>query len=470
MSRLERAASAALLCCALGLPTPASAEEAAYRFQAPISVEKAAAFVQLPLPASAYGRSLGLSLADLRIVDARGERVPFAVLAPRAAEAQSVEQQRDAVLYPLPAKPAANGVWASPVEVTVQGERISVKRLGASTVGRAPAASGGWLFDLGERKKTDPAPQALRVQWSGPAEFSAAFRFETSDELRTWRAGGVGQLLALASANGSLTQPSVLLPADAGRFVRLVWADAAAAPAVSGAKVIASTQSSVTLDPPTALVLSSSPPPAAKSAPDEAAQRALHFDLGGVLPLTQVDLRLGPGTRVAPVRLQGRNHADEAWRELGGAVFYRLERGAELSTSPPLSLRTAVRYVRVLPDARAAALDPNTAQLVVQAALYSLVFASQGTPPYALWAGAAAAAPSALPLTTLVPLMDDERPRLGRATLGAWSEVAEVARAATQQQQRAALRPWLLWAVLLAGVAGLAYMVWRLARPARAAG
>ena len=466
MSRLERAALAALVCSALGLAMAARAEDVAYRYQAPINIETAAPFVQLPLPASAYGRSLGLSLADLRIVDARGERVPFAVLAPRAAEAQSVEQQRDAVLYPLPAKPAANGVWASPVEVTVQGERISVKRLGASTVGSAPAASGGWLFDLGERKKADPVPQALRVQWSGPAEFSAAFRFETSDELRTWRTGGGGQLLALASANGPLTQPSVMLPADVGRFVRLVWADAATAPTVTGAKVIASTQSSVTLDPPTALVLSSSPPPAGKSAPDEAAQRGLHFDLGGVLPLTQVDLRLGPGTRVVPVRLQGRNHADEAWRELGGAVFYRLDRGAELSTSPPLTLRTAVRYVRVLPDARAAALDPNTTQLVVQAALSSLVFASQGTPPYALWVGAEKAVPSALPLTTLVPLMDDERPRLGRATLGAWSEVAEVARAAAQQQQRAALRPWLLWAVLLAGVAGLAYMVWRLARPA----
>jgi hypothetical protein len=41
-----------------------------------------------------------------------------------------------------------------------------------------------------------------------------------------------------------------------------------------------------------------------------------------------------------------------------------------------------------------------------------------------------------------------------------------VARAVEQQQRRAALRPWLLWAVLLAGVAGLAFMVWRLTRPA----
>ena len=465
MRRPERVAAVGLLCAAFSVAAAPGSDEPAYRYQAPIRVDQAGAFVQLPLPASAYSRSLSAGLADLRILDARGERVPFAVLAPRSAEAQSVEQQRAAVLYALPAKPAANGVWAAPVEVTVQGDRINVKRLAASTAGNAAAASGGWLFDLGERKKGDAPAQSLRVLWSGPAEFSAAFRFETSADLRTWRPGGSGQLLALASASSPLIQPSVVLPADAGRFVRLVWADAATAPVVTSAQVIASVQSSITVDPPTELVIASSAPPVSKLAADDSAARALHFDLGGVLPLEQVDLRLGPGTRVAPVRLQGRQHVDEAWRELGAGVFYRLERGAEISRSPPLALRASVRYLRVLPDVRAAALDANATQLVVRAALASLVFASQGTPPYALWAGAATAAPSALPITTLVPALDDERPRLGQATLGEWSEVSAVARAAAQQQQRATLRPWLLWSVLLAGVAGLAFMVWRLARP-----
>jgi hypothetical protein len=255
-----------------------------------------------------------------------------------------------------------------------------------------------------------------------------------------------------------------MLPADAGRFVRLVWADAATAPTLTGATVIASVQNSITLDKPTELVFAASPAPAGKSEPDAAAPGALHYDLGGTLPLEQIDLQLAPGTRVAPVRVQGRNRSDEAWRELGASVFYRLERGADVSTSPPLVLRADVRYLRVLPDARAPALDAAQTKLLVQAALASLVFASQGPAPYTLWAGADAAVPSALPLATLVPAFDDERPRFGRATLGEWSEVSAVARAADQQQQRAALRPWLLWAVLLAGVAGLGLMVWRLTR------
>lgn len=466
MRRIDGTPGAAWwLCVALGLAAPACAEEPAYRFNAPIGIDKPAAFVQLPLTAGAYGRCRQPGLQDLRIVDARGERVPFALLAPRLPEPKDIEQQRDAVLYALPARPTTAGTWALPLEVTVQGERISVKRTPAARSAAPDAQSAGWLLDLGERGKDDPPPQSLRLQWSGPAEFSAAFRFESSDDLRQWRHGGAGQLLALASAGGPLTQPSVVLPAGSGRFVRLFWADAAAAPRLVGAKVIAAQQRSVVLDPPSELVVAAGPEPRAKTAPDDAALRALHFDLGGVLPLVQIDLQLGAGTRVAPVRVQGRSRSDEPWRELGAFVAYRLERGTEVSTSPPMALRASARYLRVLPDARAAALDPGQTRLVAQAQLASLVFASQGSAPYVLQAGSDTAASSALPVATLVPALDDERPRLGRASLGDWSEVAAVARAAERQEQLAALRPWLLWAVLLAGVAGLAFMVWRLTRP-----
>ena len=44
------------------------------------------------------------------------------------------------------------------------------------------------------------------------------------------------------------------------------------------------------------------------------------------------------GTHVAPVRLQGRVRVDEPWRELGSGVFYRLERGGDVATSPAIAL------------------------------------------------------------------------------------------------------------------------------------
>jgi len=136
------------------------------------------------------------------------------------------------------------------------------------------------------------------------------------------------------------------------------------------------------------LVFAASPAVADANAPP-----ALVYDLGGTLPLVQVDLRLPQGTRVAPVRLQARARESEPWRDVAATVFYRFERGGELPVSPPLALRTHARWLRVLPDARAGTLDAPQTRLVVHAQLAKLVFVSQGQPPYTLLAGAEGAAP-----------------------------------------------------------------------------
>lgn len=468
MRRLELIVLTMAFAAALAPAVAAPADEPLFRHRAPIVVEQSAAFVRLPLPTSGYAHSVSGGLQDLRVVDARGERVPFALLAPRPDETLSSEQRRDAVLYPLPPRPA-KGAWPAPVDVVVDGDRITVRRRGpaaAAPTPRTPAP--GWLIDLGERRRDEPAPQTLRLQWSGPAEFSVGYALEHSDDLRQWRAGGGGQLMALASPAGPLTQPNVPLPAAPARFVRLLWSDAAAAPALSGAQAVHTQQRQVALDAPSELLLTANAEPTGKSAPDADAKRSLHFDLGAPLPIVQLELRLAGGTQVAPVRLQSRNHVDEAWQPLGGAVFYRLERGGLVNTAPPLPVQRTARYVRIVPDARAALPDPTTSRLAVQVQLSSVLFAAQGEPPYALLAGAREAAAGALPLATLVPSPDDERPRFGRASLGAWTEVTEAMQRAEAEQRRAALRPWLLWAVLVLGVAGLAVMVWRLARAPRA--
>ena len=69
-----------------------------------------------------------------------------------------------------------------------------------------------------------------------------------------------------------------------------------------------------------------------------------------------------------------------------------------------------------------------------------------------------------------MPQLDSERARFGHAELGAFVADEAVARASPRSRGRRALRPWLLWAVLLVGVAGLGALVWRLARAGPAKG
>ena len=445
----------------------AFAAEPAFRYSAPIEIRAPAPFVQLALPPSAYAHVQQPELRDLRVVDARGERVPYSLLGARS-EQQTTEQVRPATLYPLPPRPAANGSWPSPVEVVVEGDRVRVRKgpAGVDPGGARPAAarSGGWLIDLGERAAADLVPQSLRLEWSGPAEFTAGYRVEHSNDLRAWRPGGAGQLMALSSAAGPLTQPSIALADGAGRFVRVVWTDPSGAPTITAAQAVSTERRATEVDPPVAMSLAPTAVPTDPATLPEQARGALYFDLGGALPLQSVELRFSAGTRVAPVRWQGRQTADRPWRDFAQGVFYRLERDGAVIESPALTVRETTRFVRVVPDERAAPLDAATTRLAVQAPLARLVFAAQGPPPYRLLAGAKDAPAGALPATTLVPKLDDERARFGRAEIGAWTKVAAVARQIEAEQRDAKWRPWLLWSVLLAGVLGLGVMVWSLVR------
>jgi len=439
----------------------AAGEPAPYRYRAPIVVEAPAPFVELALPAAAYGRVEQDELRDLRIVDGRGERVPFAFL-PSRATVQTSEQVREAKLYPLPARPTSTGAWPSPVDVVVEGDRISVHRRGGeAATALPPRESGGWLIDSGETRPGDPPPRSLRLRWSGPAEFSVSYTAETSDDLRQWRSAGRGQLMALQSAAGALTQPVVGLGAAPGRFVRLVWSEPAAAPVVTGATVVVAARQQISIEPARELTFAPSAPSSASAAD---ARRALEFDLGGALPLLDVDLRFAAGTHVAPVRLYGRARADRPWREIGAGVFYRLERGGDVGESPAIALPATVRFLRIVPDERAAALDAASVRLVVHASLASIVFATQGEPPYRLLAGSPDAPAGALPVAMVVPQLESERARFGRASLGEFAVDADAARVAENAARLARLRPWFLWAVLVAGVAVLGALVWRLAR------
>ena len=65
-----------LLAGAMLAAAAARAEPAPYRYRAPIAIDAPAPFVQMPLPVAAYGHVEQDDLRDLRIVDARGERVP----------------------------------------------------------------------------------------------------------------------------------------------------------------------------------------------------------------------------------------------------------------------------------------------------------------------------------------------------------------------------------------------------------
>lgn len=457
------------VCLCLGLATAHADEGTLYRASAPVEFAPGPAFQRLPLPASIYAHSLQADLRDLRLLDGQGRRVPYAILAARTVDAEEHETRRAARLYPLPAAPAGDGAWRMPLEVGIDGQKVTVRQLAAA--GEAPRQSAGWLFDLGESRPADPAPHALRLAWRGPSDFSVGYRIETSPDLRAWQAGGSGQLIALSHAGEAISQPLVVLPAEAGRFVRLFWNAPGDAPRLTGAESLYRQSLPGRVDDLTELSLtdSATPPVGAKPSgrTDAAVEQALYFDLGGDLPLARLELRLDTDNLVVPARIEARASRETGWRPVATTVFYRLRRGAESIEAPPLEVATQARWLRLVVDPRAAPLEPGRARLIAQARLPSLVFVAQGPAPYSLLAGSATAAAGALPLATLVPDLEKERPRFGTARLGAWQVNLQAAQLAEAEKSAALRRQVLLWGILVLGVAMLGYMVWRQVRSGR---
>jgi hypothetical protein len=149
----------------------------AFRREAPIRIEQPAAVVRLAVPPAVLAQSLGARHADLRIVDANGERVPFARL-PAERRERADERAREAVLYPLPPRPAPDGSWPLPVAIAItmdrDGERVRMRRGGGPPPSEPPGRSAGWLVDTGARVAEAPPAESLVFVWSGPAEFTPA--------------------------------------------------------------------------------------------------------------------------------------------------------------------------------------------------------------------------------------------------------------------------------------------------------
>lgn len=428
-----------------------NAQAEVVRAQAPITITQPAPLVELALPASVYGHSQHPDLQDLRLVDAHGQRVPFALLPPPPGAAVSTPPPQPAKLFALPTR-ASNRT-----SIPKQPSRVAV----------------GWLVDLGPRAADTPSPIALQLGWSDKTDFTASFELESSDDLHTWYPVGHGQLMALHTAEGTvLEQSHVPITAEhVGRYLHILWGDVTHAPTLNRATALwpaavptaaswpAATQTFAPI--PASSANAPNPPPEAKTT-----DQVLLFDVGGAMPLRRIDLILPPGNRLIPVRWQQRLSSQTAWEPLATHVHFRLERNGQISQSEPLSVHSQARYIRAVVDARAGMLDTTQTQLHIETEPAHLVFVHQGTEPYELQTSGAphTATDGPLPVTTLVPQLAMERPHFGQASLGAWQENT----AATPNTDRAALlttlRPWALWAVLLLGVAGLGTMVWRLSR------
>ncbi len=442
----------ALACAtASAQPTPTLDQ---FGWHQPIETANGEAIHRFALGADAYAGAARADLGDLRIFNAAGEVVPYALVR-REAQSETLTRATTLRYFPLHAR-AQSGV-SGQVDIDVRrnanGSLVAVRMKPEQA---AAAKLSGYVIDA---SAVDAPIAALEVAWASQADgLATAVDVEASDDLQTWR--GVvqdAQLVELRMGDQQLLRNRVELDGVRAKYLRLSWTDDRTAPVLQ--KVVAHTQTTQARSTPTQWTA-----PIAARAGAEPGEYL--FEAPGV-PVQALRIALPQTNTVAPMRLYRRDDAKTPWIEVANTVAFRIQRNAQEVTAPDLAIaRSGAREWRIVVDQRGGGLGSGMPQIQLAWVPHQAVFVARGAGPYTLAFGNRNIAPAPFDIATLVPGYRDEQfaslplARLGTATRTAAAAAAPTVAKPTSFNARTAG----LWAVLVIGVLALGFMAWRLMR------
>lgn len=446
---------------ALAAADPAPAD---FAWRATLDTAGRSGLVRLPLPAEALGRLQSRDAADLRVFDAKGQPVAFALaVPPRPADAPRAQTPAFRAL-PLHAAPTGARPPAGVVQLHVdqRGEQQSVwVRLQNGAAGSAPAATRALPAALFDTRSQKEAVSGFLVRATIPSNVPIRFTLSTSSDLASWTPVPVqGRVYRFegtdAPANDRLELQAPL--ALQGRYLRLDW----------------SGQDGVTVQSVAGLLAAGEPPRELPSlvlaAPHADGPSALEWQLAFATPIARLDLATSRDNTLLPLRILGRDRPSDPWRPLGQALVYRMGEAGQQGTSAPAVLaRPSVRWLRV-EATHGTRLAGVPLAVRVQFEPLELVFPVGQDGPYVVAAGRAGTQVAALPLAMLAATTAtrvDALPTAGIASVQ--STPAPGAGWSSRWLPRGMdSRSAGLWLVLVLGVLLLASVAWSLLRQVNA--
>ncbi|MBJ7310298.1 DUF3999 family protein [Rugamonas sp. CCM 8940] len=467
---------------ALALPALAAATPGAvsdtpqdYAWALPLSAKTGQGVLQLRLPADVYLHARSPQLDDLRVFDAHGAALPFTLQAARGKR-QTSHRSLPLKIFPLLSSTGKTQQLDLDVRTATDGRLLSVRvrpeaAAGVSAAAGAVAQLSALILDLGPPAPADAAPLIDALRFTLPAglrEYNAQVWLDTSDDLKHWDPAGATELNWLVSQDAqTLANDKLEFAPRRFRYARLRWHGGTPLP-FAGVVAEQLLQSEA---PPYRDQLRLQPAPGRQA--DE-----LVYATPPAVSASQVGLDFGAQTVVLPVALG--SYRELPPRQLGqaggwlfepvaSATFYRLVQAGqvrasgELDVAPRHTLQWAARGKGIagLKPVLRLAWEPAT-----------LIFLASGAPPYTLAVGRDKAAAAARELGQVAPgFSSAELQTLETASAGPAQQRQAGAGAAAddavaQAGAAARRRLWVLWGVLLLGVAVLGLMVWRLLKPA----
>jgi hypothetical protein len=423
----------------------------------------AASLARVDVPVQALLRMQSSAAQDLRVFNAQGGVVPFAILgASDLNQLAAPAQTRSYPAYPLLSNPPKGTASQRAVEVRVDrdGQHSSAwVRWDSSSPTTADSDLSGEpvqavLFDTRDEKQT---LDALELAAELPHNALVNLSVTSSADLKEWTSIAVkGPVFRFDGADAPVsTTLQLLQPLHVqGRYLRLGWG------AQAGVRVSGLTGRVAPVQAAPAPVRAALPPGTPEGV------NSLSWTLPFATPIATLDVQATQNNTLVPVQVLGRNDATQVWRTLASALVYRLDTVGSGSRNPPTPLHgVSLRGLRV--QASQSMSLPEGLQATVEFAPLQVAFLASGTGPFTLAVGRAQTPGAAVDASVLGSVLPARLADLPVATVA--DEVLRTEDAFGGQSPGwlpagFSMRSALLWLVLLVGVlvlGGVAYSLFR---------
>jgi hypothetical protein len=430
---------------------PTKPEDFAYGFS--LEARMGAPFQEVVLPADFYRSVTRPDLQDSAVFDAERKPVPHAFRVPGQPSAARVTEWLP--IFPLSAhQERGSGGLSLTLRRAPDGTLLDLK---ADSDIKTGAKTAAYIMDASFLN--DPY-SALELDFQRGGE-SQLFRvsIEGSNDLSRWAMVKSLQTIGrLAHEGRSLEKGKVEFSPCRYKYLRLTWESEGEPLRLHEARVAFSVSMIEDLHEWEMLT-------------GELVQKdqGYLFDTRGLMPVERLKV-VFPGTNVAvPVKIYSRTNVAEAWRFRSEALVHRLSIEGKVYSAEEIRLTTIThdRYWKVEAKMPEEALNgAGAVELHVGWVPRRLVFLAQGTGPYVLAFGSSSRQVPPFPLQSLM----DRVPPEARSKLLVGSAAMSGMHALGGEQ---ALRPvepplpwkrWILWTVLVAGVALMGWMAFKLKR------
>lgn len=439
-----------------------------FAWRAKLTLPEGLSLARVELPVQALLGLRSSAANDIRVFNAAGAVVPFAILGGADLKRTApVAHTTSYKAYPLfstnPDRKPARGAVAVQLDagdqttnVWVRWDRMDMRTSAADAAALAKPLNAA-LFDLRAEKRS---LSALELVLDMPRNALVDIAVATSTDLKDWTPVATkGPLFqfdgtdALANTTLELTQPLQVQ----GRYLRLTW------PGQTGVNMRALT-GTVAASLATLASLRADLPPGTADG-----DVALNWVLPFATPIAALHLQAPQNNSLIPVRIMGRFEASQPWRTLAPSVVYRLDGAGQGSSNPPTALNGVSLHSLRVEVGKGMALPVGGLRATVEFAPVQVAFLASGAGPFTLAVGRAQTAGAAVDASLLGSVTPAKLAELPLATV---SDVV-VQTAATGGLDRAAsrwlpdgvsLRHVLLWLVLGAGVLALGAAAYSLMR------